>query len=372
MNTLPLALTAIAIATGAASLWAGPLAAEGGPASLSAGGSYSTSRGGLAFVGFDAADLFGSGLDIGLQFETGEDGQAAKLSVAKTFDMGATGLGNDSAVRLSYHGLSTDWDSQGYVASDHELEIAFAASPAPNLTYDLRLFGRQNDFSDFGSGVSPLIVSEGVKSNAIGLGARLEWSRLDDELLPHSGARFGADLAWATPAGDREWLSVSVSAGLAIPVSSAFTLSIRADAGHVKGQSGQSVAFMDRAFLGSPAPRGFAPAGIGPRDFVAGSVDTPLGGNSYFTSSVELRYQTANPDLSIGAFVDSGSVWGLDTVTGGASGTIDDSYYLRAAAGVSIYWQTKIGLMQLNLASPFESEAYDEEEVMSFGITTKF
>jgi outer membrane protein assembly factor BamA len=369
MNTLPLALSMLAFA---AALHVRPAAAEGGPAAVSAGASYSSSRGGLGFAGFDAIDLFGAGLDIGLQYQAGADGKAVKLGVSKTFSLGTTRMGDDSALRLSFDGLRTDWDSQGYAATDHELEFAFAASPAADLTYDLRIFARQNDFSDFGSGVSPLIVAEGEKSDAIGLGARLEWSRLDDELLPHSGARFGADLAWATPAGDREWLSFSVSGGVAIPVSSALTLSVRADAGHVKGLNGQNVTFMDRAFLGSPSPRGFAPGGLGPRDVVSGSVNSPLGGNSYVTSSVELRYQTANSNLSVGAFVDSGSVWELDTVTGGASGTIDDSFQLRSAAGVSIYWQTKIGLMQLNLASPIQAETYDLEEEVSLGISTRF
>jgi outer membrane protein insertion porin family len=367
MKTLPVLASTLALA-----LAAHGAVAQGGPATISTGASYSSSRGALAFVTFEAADMFGSGVDIGITFEKGEDGQAASASLAKSFDLGATRLGNDSAIRVALDGSSTDWSSQGYSASDYGLEVSFGASPIDNLTYDVRVFGRQTSFDDVGPDASPLLVADEGSSNAIGLGVNVAWSTLDDAQLPHSGFKLGADLAWASPAGDREWQAVSVTAGFAIPLSADFTLSVRGDAGRIEGLGGQNVSVVDRAFIGSPAPRGFASAGIGPRDFVDGSVNTPLGGNSYVTSSLELRYQTANPALSVGAFMDAGALWDLDVTAGGASGTIDDARYLRTAAGVSVYWQTKVGLMQISIAQPIESQDYDEEETFSLGVTSRF
>ena len=83
-------------------------------------------------------------------------------------------------------------------------------------------------------------------------------------------------------------------------------------------------------------PRGFANKDLGPRDFVEGSVDTALGGNEFVTSSIELRVATPNPDITVAGFADAGALWGLDEVTGGASGTIDDSYFLRTSVDLSL------------------------------------
>ncbi|NJS37903.1 MAG: BamA/TamA family outer membrane protein [Rhodobacteraceae bacterium] len=129
---------------------------------------------------------------------------------------------------------------------------------------------------------------------------------------------------------------------------------------------------LDRAYLGGDMPRGFAFAGIGPRDVTAGGVDFALGGNRYVTASVEVRAPTRMENLTLGAFVDAGSVWELDVTAGGASGVIDDAYSLRSAAGLSAYWQTGIGLVQVNLATPLAQESYDKDEVFSIGLSALF
>ena len=73
-----------------------------------------------------------------------------------------------------------------------------------------------------------------------------------------------------------------------------------------------------------------------------------------------------------GVFLDAGTLWSLDNVTGGASGTIDDSPLLRAAAGVSLFWETPIGPLRFNFSRPLVKQADDITENFRFTIGTRF
>ena len=299
-----------------------------GGATLTSGVSYSSNRGGLAFIGLEAANLFNTGTKVKLRFEKGEDGEAALASVGKIFELGDTRLGRNTYVIGSLEGGSEDWASDEFASASTSADLRVGAEIGQNLSYQARLFWRQDDLKRFAASVSPLVLAEPRKSTAAGIGFGLDWSSLDQSVLPNSGSRYSLDVAWATGAGDREWVSLAASASTARPLGERAVLSFSAEGGHIAGLNGDSVSIVDRAFVGNPMPRGFAAGGLGPRDFVAGpgGTDTALGGNSYLTMSVETRFRTANPNLQIGAFVDAGAVWDLDTTTGAASGTIDDSF----------------------------------------------
>ena len=136
-------------------------------------------------------------------------------------------------------------------------------------------------------------------------------------------------------------------------------LAFKGDAGTIDGRSGQDVTIIDRAFIGNPMPRGFAFGGIGPRDFVDGSVDTALGGNSYLTPFVQVRFNTPSPKVTVGVFADAG-------------GAVDDTYDLRTSVGFSVYWDTQIGVVQLNLANPVSKKPPDKVEHLSVNRNFQF
>ena len=72
-----------------------------------------------------------------------------------------------------------------------------------------------------------------------------------------------------------------------------------------------------------------------------------------------------------GAFLDVGSVWGLD-VTAGTAGIVDDSMHLRSSIGLSMFWDTPIGPLRFNFAHALAKEDYDEDQVFDLTISTKF
>lgn len=342
----------------------------GGAASISTGAAYSSQRGAVAFVTLDGRDILGSGIDLRFSYEAGEDDEAAELRLRKVWQLGQTSLGADSFVALTLGGEKSDIKAQQFSLTQYALDLTFGADLSPAASYSVSLFHLDDELEASGADVSPLIIAESGKTTATGLAIDLAYSTYDREVLPQSGFKLGGMVA-ATFAGDRDWASAAVNAGLAQPLGKA-TLSLRAEAGVIEGRGGQAVSILDRAYLGGDMPRGFAFAGIGPRDVTAGGVDSALGGNRYVTASLEVRAPTRMETLTLGAFVDAGTVWDLDVTSGGASGEIDDSYRLRSSIGVSAYWQTGIGLLQVNLATPLESETYDKDEVFSIGLSAKF
>ena len=72
-----------------------------------------------------------------------------------------------------------------------------------------------------------------------------------------------------------------------------------------------------------------------------------------------------------GAFIDVGSVWGLDD-TAGTTGPVDDSMKLRSAAGVSLLWDTALGPLRFNFSKALRKESYDKEQSFDLTISTKF
>jgi len=62
--------------------------------------------------------------------------------------------------------------------------------------------------------------------------------------------------------------------------------------------------------------------------------------------------------------------WGLDNTQ--STGRVDDSFKIRSAAGVSIFWDTVIGPLRFNFSRPIKRETYDVIENFRFTVDTRF
>lgn len=366
---MTLRLTTFALIATACFATAGT-AQDGGPSEIATGASYSSDRGALAFIALDGRDIKGTGIDLHFSYEAGDSDLEARAFVAKTWQLGQTRLGDDSSISLRLGGKRSELEAQPFNLDSRLIELEFGAAAGASVRYGVTLFHMRDDLEATGTDVSPLIIVENGTTTATGLSFDLTYSTLEPGPLPQSGFRLGTKLA-SSLAGDREWFAATVNGAYARPMGPV-VLAMRAEAGLIEGRNGKTVGILDRAFLGGDMPRGFAYGGIGPRDAVAGGVNAALGGNQYFGTSIEVRSPLPVKNVTIGAFFDAGSVWGLDVTTGGASGEIDDAFHLRTSAGFSIYWQTGIGMVQANIAKPIKKVAFDEEEVFSIGLNVNF
>jgi outer membrane protein insertion porin family len=126
-------------------------------------------------------------------------------------------------------------------------------------------------------------------------------------------------------------------------------------------------------YFGNGKIRGFAPNGIGPRDLTATNQDA-LGGNMYAVARFESEFPIGLPEeygITGGAFLDFGSVWGLDN-TAGTAGPVDASFHLRSTIGVSMLWKTPIGPLRFDFSHALLKESYDREQTFNLTIATRF
>ncbi len=156
------------------------------------------------------------------------------------------------------------------------------------------------------------------------------------------------------------------------------TLRAIVEGGAVVTTGGYTSRVTDRYF-GNGKIRGFEANGIGPRDRsdIAGGAanNDALGGNMFAAARFEADFPLGLPEeygIKGGAFLDVGTVWGLDNRTGTGGNIIDDSAKLRSAIGLSVLWDTPLGPLRFNFSKALKKETYDKEQRFDLTISTKF
>ena len=139
--------------------------------------------------------------------------------------------------------------------------------------------------------------------------------------------------------------------------------------------TGNDANITNRFFLGGDSLKGFRNQGLGPVDNTYTNSDIngdPLGGKMYSSISLEASFPIGVPEeygIFGGIFLDAGSVWDLDNTD---NGRVDDSAKLRAALGMSVFWDTVIGPLRFNFSRPIKKEKYDVVENFRFTVDTRF
>jgi outer membrane protein insertion porin family len=165
----------------------------------------------------------------------------------------------------------------------------------------------------------------------------------------------------------------------------------------MEGLDGQGVRLLDDFKMGPNLVRGFAPAGIGPRDITFGDSNDALGGTNYWGASLEFQYPFYFLPKDTGfrgaVFVDAGSVWGYkgetqNAATGEVNGYaitgalptvicqcgmqyVDDDA-VRMSVGASIIWDSPFGPLRFDFAYPLLKQPYDRTQFFAFGGGTHF
>ena len=144
-------------------------------------------------------------------------------------------------------------------------------------------------------------------------------------------------------------------------------LGVKGRGGYVTGL-GEKVTQSQRFILGGRLVRGFAGAGIGPRDI---GNKAAVGGNQYYSGSAEIVSDLGlSKDLGVRwtVFTDVGSTWGTDYPTG-VQGASDSS--MRSSLGFGILWDTVLGPLSFYWADPIAKKSYDKTKRFQFTIGTR-
>src|SRR5262249_350394 len=146
------------------------------------------------------------------------------------------------------------------------------------------------------------------------VGYSLVYDTRDSRRSPTEGisAEYKQDIAGL--GGDVNFIRTSEDARYDRPSTRHATRAARVQSAPPTPWGGKDVPLLNRFFGGPTLVRGFAPAGIGPRDLTPGSTHDNIGGTAFWGTSAEAQtaipYLPSDFALKFAVFADAGSVWG--------------------------------------------------------------
>lgn len=279
--------------------------------------------------------------------------------------------GREARLQLRRNGVfASAWD--GYVDLRYAERDPFDTYTAQDLTTDIgviRDFGqvtgrvalryRSSEISDVSATSSALITADDMTSTAL-VGALSYTNRRalgSGDLIFRASGELERGGGFGRTTGHARWVYLP-----AAPVALSFGLRM----GRV---SGDDLLVSQRFMGGVGVMRGFEYGGIGPRDLSAANQDA-LGGEAFSAASLQIDTSLARfgaENWTVGAFVDWGSVWGLED-----AGAVDDSRLQRSAAGISIGYQLEDLRLQIDISDALSAEDYDVTESVRLSLSARF
>ncbi len=347
---------------------------------VSLGGGYSTDAGALIDLGLRERNLVGTGVDARINGTLAERRSQVDFSITDPAFLDRN-LAAGIDIFLVQRNLIN-------IANYRERRVGFATRAGYEFNERLRqslsytLVDR--NVYDIQGEASPYIREQAGRSLLSQISQTLTYDARDSLIQANRGyfVRWGADLAGL--GGDVAYLRNRVDTALFLPLERLigdpdYVMTFSASVGHLApfnnrrpynvalGVGGERDRIVDRFFLGGENLRGFAIAGVGPRDI---NTRDSLGGRLLWTASAELRYPLPLPSelgLLGRAFVDAGAL-----SQGPTGPAIFNSSAPRVAAGVGISWRSPFGLINIDLARAIAKQRYDETQVFRFGFGTRF
>jgi len=331
---------------------------------LSFGAGYSTSEGPIGNVSIRERNLLGRGQDVRTDFVL--SGKRSQLNFSYTdpyfLDQNlAAGLDafrsrNDRRSESSFEERSTgggfrfgwDWDE-------------FLRQTVRYTISDDDIFKTQSDAS------AAIVAQKGSELSSL-VSQQISYDRTDNRFNPTSGyyARLQNDVSGL--GGDTHYLRTRLSAAYYHPIFEDVIASVSAEGGYIFGFGGEKIRSTDNFFLGGTSLRGFAAAGVGPRDTLSSDA---LGGDQYFSGTVQMSFPLGLPEeykIRGRVFSDFGSLWGTDFT----APDVVDRFSMRASGGVGFTWDSPFGPFAFDLAYPFLKEKFDKTQYFSFSVGTRF
>lgn len=341
--------------------------------SLSFGLTYSVDSGGGATVSFSESNFLGRGQYLSFSLTTGADSQTSQLIFAEP-----AFLGRDVRFRFALsHTVTSQENGESYKTKTTLFNPSLEFPVSENGRLQLGVGVEQQDLYNY-TGDSAIIIAEEGQGELLTtfVGYNYTYDTRRSGLNPTAGVllRFGQNLAGL--GSDTEYVeTTALVRAQTLAFREEITLRAELEGGVLNMLNGQNSRVTDRYFLNGKM-RGFESNGLGPRDLAATDRDA-LGGNMFAVARFEAEFPVGLPEeygISGGVFADVGTVWSLDNVNGGPTGTniVDDDFKLRSAIGVSIFWDTVLGPLRFNFSRPVKKLKYDKEQNFDLTISTRF
>jgi outer membrane protein insertion porin family len=330
---------------------------------FSVGVGFSTTDGPLADISIRERNLLGRGQDLRLGFTIAQRVQQLDFSFTEPYFLERNMAAGIDLFELTRNQQSTSQFDQHSIGGSLRLGYQITEPLRQTLKYTLR----KDQITNVSSTASLFIQEERGTRNTSSVGQVLLYDKRDNRQDPTEGyyIQLASDIAGL--GGDVRYLRNVVTGGYFYSFAPQWVLSVLGEIGDIVGIN-DTVRIEDRFFVGGDNLRGFATAGIGPRDTKTGDA---LGGRTYYTGTVQLGFPLGLPqELGITGrvFTDIGSLFGV--VESGAS--VADKKTLRLSSGAGVSWQSPLGPIRLDLGMPLIRQSFDKKELFRISFGTRF
>lgn len=335
---------------------------------LSFGATYAADEGVAGTVSLTENNFLGRGQRLSFSLDTGRSTRQYSLAFTEP-----NLLGRDLELSFATSYRTQSRYKQRFKSTEFKFVPAIRFPVSETARLQLRAGANTYRMSEFTS-ESPILLRDfrQGKGDNVAVGYTYDFDSRRTGLNPNRGYLFsvGQDLLYGS--GGYSALKTTALAGAQTTAfGEDMTLTGVLEGGALVARGGPSRA-KDRFYSNSDILRGFSTNGVGPRD-VGASTNDALGGNYFAALHLESRFPIGLPEeygITGGAFLDTGTVWGLDDAAGASA--VDDSFELRSSAGLSLHWDTFFGPLRMDYAWPFKKLPYDDTLRFSISLSSQF
>ena len=227
-----------------------------------------------------------------------------------------------------------------------------------------------------GSAPLEILLADGNQRGSV-IGFGYSYTDIDDFRKPTSGGTFGFSQAFAGFGGSLKYLETSSNFTLYTPIfDGAIVGSLAGKFKYITGYDGTPVPVNSRYFEGGDSFRGFAIAGVGPRDIAVNQQVSAVGGNVSAIGTLTAQFPGLFPEsfgVDVALFADFGTVGHLDNIgtrTCTVTSCLRDNLAFRASAGLSVKWVSPFGPLSVDFGIPIVKAPYDREQIIHFSTGT--
>ncbi|MDJ0948451.1 MAG: outer membrane protein assembly factor BamA [Alphaproteobacteria bacterium] len=330
---------------------------------LSIGAGFSSADGAIGTIGLRERNFLGRGQDVGVAFSLSQRTQSLDLSFTEP-----KFLERDLSAGIDLFRLTRDFEDEGgFDQRDTGFRLRGGYELGRDLYQNVNYTLQERKIKNVEDDASIVVKRSEGKTLTSSVGQRLLLDKVDDRRNPSEGYLARLNLELAGLGGRQRFVKPEFNASWYYPILDQWVFSLTGRGGIIRGIN-QDVRISDRFFIGQNQIRGFAIAGIGPRDAVT---DDALGANSWYGGTVELSFPLPLPKefpVKGRVFTDIASAFDLDE----EGDTILNEKSPRLSAGFGITWDSPFGPVLVDLGVAIIKEDFDDEELFRFSFGTRF
>jgi outer membrane protein insertion porin family len=354
---------------------------------LQLGAGYSSYSSFVGQFSYTERNLFGRGQYVRLSIEASSIYREAQVSFTEPYFMD-----RPISAGIDIYKIVTYFQQASYEGDTTAFGLRFGFPTSEYGAVGLRYTWRLDNITPFFQ-TNPIIEAAAAQGSATtsSIGYSYTYNTLDDPIRPRRGGTAELDQDFAGFGGNVKYIRTTAAASYHHPVLwDEFVGTLAFSAGYITGWGNDDVRLEDRFFRGGDTFRGFALAGVGPRELYAAGVDlsgnSSVGSNAYAIGSAELRmpdFLPADYGVGLSLFSDFGTVGHLDSfqVPKGDFEScaipvqpgqicIKDNLGLRVSAGLAVSWKSPFGPVLIDLGVPVVRQPYDKSQIIYFSAGT--